>query len=1247
MSKIIEIENALSRINGDNFQEFCNHYLYYLLNPNTIDPIGSVIGKEKSRKGIPDSYFTTKNGELIFAEYTTQEKIGKKQSFFNKLKSDINNCFDQEKTTLKPNEINKVILCYTSRINPKERKELKNLCEKYNPHCKLELIGIRDLSYAVFNYPFLSEYISVTISTGQIQNPSNFIADYEKTKLSTPLSNTFHGRKQEIEDGLKKIGENNVLLIHGNPGTGKSKYAIELAKQYSNSNQGFTFLCIGNKGLSIWEDLKTFIIKDKKYILLVDDANRLAQNYQLILNLLHNAPNGNIKVIVTVRDYALSQVKEISKDYIYSSIEIKEFTKDDIKEIIKSKDFNIEEPPVIERILNIARGNARLAIMSAKVAVKSTNILQLNDASQIYDEYFNPIFKEVQILNEPITQKALVLISFFGRIDKENRDFCDSVFLKLGIDENQFWEICYILNENELVDLFEQHVVKISDQIFSTYIFYKIVIDLEKIKFTFFLDNYHDYENRIKDTIIPVLNTFNYKKIEVNLKPIIVRKWNEISSQNNYEKSLKFLDLFWFYLSSQLLVFLKKHIDNIEKQTTKNYRYNIEPNEFSYGPGNDIEMLSRFKYLEPPIFKDALELLFFYGLEVPDKMPALIYLLNERFCFTRFGYMYGDYIQHAVLDFLLEKVQSSKDKLIFENILLIFIPHYLKIEYREDEGDGRQLTLYTFHLWASESIISFRQKCFEYLLMCENKSIVLKTLQNLNIFEYKDSNEIYEYDIKYIFSLINKYFSPEEFEDCYIFQKLIEDLDILKLSYPKELKNKFKNKLYRLTQILKSDRQRRKELSWQEEEKLHKKELVDYCKNFRISDYFCLLENVDLILKKAIKSNIEWQYFRALDIIFGDIAKKDCNLFLEVLNKNFTKHDLHLNYVYIFNSYFKFNQKHYYELFQLISNLRIEIKLDYYFTLEIKYVSKEHYKLFYSNLLKTLNSIENRFSFWDLTFISKFAQNEDESNIYIEVLNILLSKINTDKVNISFGAVFIEKCLSFEDIPLNLITEAYLFTNKYEQHFDYKNEIFKKLVERDYKVLFEFLDFKSKDRISYHDLIHEDFEFLWKLDNYQEIINAIFNYFIEYNAYHFSEKAINAFFPKNKVELVNKAIDFLRSIIVNHFDNDKYIEVVFNVICYSYPNSRDEFLSTFLKLNKSFDLFKKLELVRRGHSFSGSYIPILENDKLLWQRILSLIQNIPNGLDYIEHKDYVDKEIYYCDLRMKQEMKREFLDDFR
>jgi len=52
-----------------NFKIFCNSHLYQFLN----EP-GSVIGKEKTRKGIPDSYIPYEGG-YIFVEYTTPEKL--------------------------------------------------------------------------------------------------------------------------------------------------------------------------------------------------------------------------------------------------------------------------------------------------------------------------------------------------------------------------------------------------------------------------------------------------------------------------------------------------------------------------------------------------------------------------------------------------------------------------------------------------------------------------------------------------------------------------------------------------------------------------------------------------------------------------------------------------------------------------------------------------------------------------------------------------------------------------------------------------------------------------------------------------------------------------------------------------------------------------------------------------------------------------------------------------------------------
>lgn len=95
MSLITRIQSALLQINDAQFQELCNQYLYKVHKPKSISPVGSVIGKLKTRKGIPDTCFENDNGSFTFIEYTTKERLGKSKSFFEKIKDDLLGCFDQ------------------------------------------------------------------------------------------------------------------------------------------------------------------------------------------------------------------------------------------------------------------------------------------------------------------------------------------------------------------------------------------------------------------------------------------------------------------------------------------------------------------------------------------------------------------------------------------------------------------------------------------------------------------------------------------------------------------------------------------------------------------------------------------------------------------------------------------------------------------------------------------------------------------------------------------------------------------------------------------------------------------------------------------------------------------------------------------------------------------------------------------------------------------------------------------------
>jgi hypothetical protein len=76
----------------------------------------------------------------------------------------------------------------------------------------------------------------------------------------------------------------------------------------------------------------------------------------------------------------------------------------------------------------------------------------------------------------------------------------------------------------EVLDMFENEVVKISDQILSTYHFYLVFFKEKLIDFSILIndnDLFPQYKRRLIDAINPILNTFNFDEIKKNMKPAV------------------------------------------------------------------------------------------------------------------------------------------------------------------------------------------------------------------------------------------------------------------------------------------------------------------------------------------------------------------------------------------------------------------------------------------------------------------------------------------------------------------------------------------------------------------------------------------------------------------------------------------------------------------------------------------------------------------------------------------------------
>ncbi|MCQ6373335.1 hypothetical protein NPM09_32740, partial [Bacillus cereus] len=126
MSRLQSIENGLIEINETVFQELCDGYLA-MRNENytAFSRTGSQSGKQKTRKGTPDSFFLLSNGKYIFVEYSTNITSGVK-----KLGEDIQKCLDEEKTGVPISDIAEIILCINFNLKASEIQELKELLSK-------------------------------------------------------------------------------------------------------------------------------------------------------------------------------------------------------------------------------------------------------------------------------------------------------------------------------------------------------------------------------------------------------------------------------------------------------------------------------------------------------------------------------------------------------------------------------------------------------------------------------------------------------------------------------------------------------------------------------------------------------------------------------------------------------------------------------------------------------------------------------------------------------------------------------------------------------------------------------------------------------------------------------------------------------------------------------------------------------------------------------------------------------------
>ncbi|MEM6427589.1 MAG: ATP-binding protein [Deinococcota bacterium] len=1258
MSKLNQIQQALLEMSGGEFQKLVDALLAEK-GFGYINSIGSVVAANKVRKGTPDTLISTPRGTYIFAEHTTEQN-----KLLNKLKDDLSKCFDESKIGIPLDKVERIVFCFTGRLNASEQTELADSCQDRG--INLDLFGIDAIALDLYNkYPALArDFLGVSVDTGQIVSLKYFVSLYNKNKLATRLDLGFHFREDELHRLLDALEDNILIFLSGKAGIGKSRLALEACEHFHKKHPEYKVLCVFGRHRDLWEDLRTWFTRPGNFLILVDDANRISK-FEYVVDLLQNQrEDQSIKVVATVRDYALAQVKETTQSLgEWSEIFLTPFSDEQIKKLI-TDEYGIVNSHYLARIADIAQGNSRLAVMAAEVA-KEKPLSSIYDISNLYDNYFSSIQKDLSNegtdLGSAYLLQVAAIVSFFKAVDQTNEVLMSDIMKVFDIPQDTFWEAAERLHKIEMLDMYENEVVRVSDQVLGTYLFYLAVFKKQVVDFGVLIVHFFPkLQHKLVDSINPILNAFDSKKIALMMHPHVEQAKAALEEVGDKKGLLHLFDVFWFTDQTSTLLWVRDQINELQPERLEIDDITFAKNANALPSPSILGILSRFAFVNKDKTQIALDLLLRYLIKRPKETPHLLRVLTDQYGFRTESYLRQFEIQHAVVDALWNHAKDGN--LLFSWVFLAIAKNYLGTHFENHEmKDNRTLQILSFELPVTEDLITLREAIWKRLFNLYNQKKlqdeILRIIRHYIVSPKVMSSKIIRSDAKHVLPFLQSVLTPSNYLHCVVMNDYLGLLEEHEREIPDGLRDQFKSDIYRLTEILLPNYGERRELHMSYENyRQHKQERIkEYTENYKLADYIHFFNQCLEIREIHNHRNDEYQIQGGVIDAFLLLADRDPNLYSQVL-----EHYVELGNPLQLNSTIlvqKLMEKHDYKAVpEVLKNPQDTMKKKWLFGIYAASSAEDINKDLLVNLYDLYETAEkiDLPNPHDFDYLLKYLSVDKQ--VVAKVVAKILEKVEGDP-HVAYALIMLFNPytdvakrlpeLFFEDF--DLLKRAYLVVENTQHNDDHEGQVFNQLLDIDPAFITDYIAWKYKSTehgwLSSHN-DHRDYSFIWLRPDHHDIMDRIVESIYEHEQDNFTyiDPFIETFFQirgnhNEEKNIQEKQDTYLLSIIDKQNQDAEFMQYIFGLVARLSPERRYKFIERFVRWNDNIEDFKHLKLEPQSWSFSGSWVPTLNKRKQFWESLLPIM----NSVDLLSHKQYIELHIHSLQAQIEEEKKKDFI----